>query len=116
MFPFYAKASLLSLSSSTVHTGAGFGLRTCFPALPTLQSTLLTPSKMNSSVSGSSKTSPSPIQPVKPNPMRQFPTGLCHLIHQGNDKPIRTLQAKGKTGIRGKKGGELNELNFTDNF
>ena len=117
MFPFSVKANLLSLSSPTVHTATGLGLHTCFPAPPTLQAALVIPPKMNSSVSGSSKTSPSLIQPVKPNPVWQFPAeGPCHLFLQVNDMLFRILLEKGETGRRGKKGGEKDELNFTDTF
>lgn len=117
MFPFSVKTNLLSLSSPTVYTASGFGLHTCFPALPTLQSALVIPPKMNSSVSGSSKTSLSPIQLVKPNPVWQFPAeGPCHLFLQVNDMLLRILLEKGETGRRGEKGGEKAELNFTDTF
>lgn len=115
MFPFSVKANLLSLSSPTVHPASGFGLHTCFPALPTLQSALVIPPKMNSSVSGSSTTSRSPIQPVKPHPVWQFPTeGPCHLFLQVNDMLLGILLEKGETGRKGEKGGDKDELNFTN--
>lgn len=110
------KANLLSLSPPAAHTASGFDLHTCFPALPTLQSTLVTLLQMNSEFSSLRQQQNEAL----PHPACQtqscVPEGPCHLFLQVNDKLLRTLLEKGETGRRTRKGGGKDKLNFTDIF